>query len=52
LEDIDDLLLKVIDGEITLKQAIAGSKTLAGKEMYFRIAELANASLSAVERQK
>lgn len=52
LEEIDSLIVKLIDGSTTLEKAVAAQRPLIRKELFFRIAELANAALTTDERSK
>jgi hypothetical protein len=51
LEDIDRFILRLID-DGNLEQLIASNKQLIRKELYFRLAELANAATVSDERNK
>lgn len=50
LVEIDRLLLQVLDGRLTLPELCAQHKAFVCKEMYFRIAELANNARAVEDR--
>jgi alpha-D-ribose 1-methylphosphonate 5-triphosphate synthase subunit PhnL len=52
LYEIDVVISKILSREMTLKEAVDNHKPLIRKEMYFRLAELANAALDPVEKQR
>ena len=50
LVEIDRLLLQVLDNRLTMPELVAQHKALVCKEMYFRIAELANNARAGEDR--
>jgi len=46
------VISKILSREMSLKEAVDGHKSLIRKEMYFRIAEIANAALNPDEKQR
>lgn len=51
LVEIDKIIMKIVDG-VPLEQVLASNKQLIRKELFFRLAELANAASEAGEKQK
>lgn len=49
---IDETILQLIDDEISLEQLITSKKNIVRKELYFRLAELANAGTKLSEKQR
>ena len=49
---IDETILQLIDDEISLDQLITSKKNMVRKELYFRLAELANAGTTLSEKQR
>lgn len=45
-------ILQIIDGEITLEQLVMTKRALVRKEMYFRLAELANSGVTPEEKAR
>ncbi len=52
LVEVDALIVKLIEGSTTLEKAVTTQRPLIRKELFFRIAELANAALTTDERSK
>ena len=52
LESIDALILQLIDNDITLEQLVTSRKNLVRKELFFRLAELANAGATPEEKMR
>ena len=45
-------ILQIVDGELTLEQLVTTKRALVRKEMYFRLAELANAGVTPEEKAR
>jgi hypothetical protein len=52
LESIDIAILQLVDGNLSLEQLIMTKKTMVRKELFFRIAELANAAINLEEKAR
>jgi hypothetical protein len=52
LINIDIVILQLVDGEITLEQLILTKKQIVRKELFFRLAELANAGSTPEEKTR
>jgi hypothetical protein len=52
LINIDIVLLQLVDGEITLEQLILTKRQIVRKELFFRLAELANAGSTPEEKTR
>lgn len=45
-------ILQIVDGELTLEQLVTTKRNLVRKEMYFRLAELANSAVTPEEKAR
>ena len=52
LDLVDITILQLVDGEISIEQLINSKRNMVRKELYFRLAELANAGTTPVEKQR
>eukprot|EP00596_Hydrurales_sp_CCMP1899_P005210 CAMPEP_0119051770 /NCGR_PEP_ID=MMETSP1177-20130426/73275_1 /TAXON_ID=2985 /ORGANISM="Ochromonas sp, Strain CCMP1899" /LENGTH=724 /DNA_ID=CAMNT_0007031091 /DNA_START=367 /DNA_END=2541 /DNA_ORIENTATION=- len=52
LQEIDLIILQIVDGQLTLDQLVVSKRSMVRKELFFRIAELANSAFSTEEKKK
>lgn len=52
LQEIDLIILQIVDNQLTLEQLVMTKRTFVRKELFFRIAELANSAFSTDEKKR